>query len=116
MRISDWSSDVCSSDLSPPQGSYRCRASLSLWERTLCATVMLQSARNRVAHRVGLYKRATSSPCRSPVWATDGADRAGSHAASCLQFAINAGCWCAVMPRLFDDGRHSPDEIGRAHV
>src|SRR3546814_2600241 len=38
MRISDWSSDVCSSDLSPSSG----------WSRTICLPVLVVAMRRRM--------------------------------------------------------------------
>src|SRR3546814_7938151 len=72
MRISDWSSDVCSSDLSPtgwaPTGECNC----FLWEPTLWATwVGFTPDRLSVGVRVGFERSGLGAPtgeCNCFLW------------------------------------------------
>src|SRR3546814_7266263 len=61
MRISDWSSDVCSSDLSPPDTSTgRCRTIRAPWHHAHDAPA--RHAADRPSHRQTHRRAAAATP------------------------------------------------------
>src|SRR3546814_6315588 len=99
MRISDWSSDVCSSDLEPPGGVHRMTTDIIIYHNPECGT-----SRNTLA----MIRNAGIEPHVVEYLKTP------PSRALLEQLIARAG----IAPRdlLREKGTPYADQIGRAHV